>query len=568
MKRHQSTDTEEPLPTKKYHHYNTSETDEDSTTDEEAAYLLLSLLGHKNPEESKVLQRIAKEPIIRTLNKDIIHSFLEAIIHENLSDKVLTDITFRKDVAKLIVVGRPNIKGTSKQLNHVIPFSFVKNLVKSAVDNSVCPQDILASLCDCLLIFVSNKKGFVINTSDLQNKEHIHLADRAMDIDKQKILLFSPSKGDKLFSSSSQKTKTIKAKAMEDFAIHNVEYVKAALEKLKEVINDHNTATIASEALARFIFILFNQSPHTAFAPEGNTAGYEIRLYPSQEAAKKGKKDYTVMPPRELQAYIETSGEDINLRVRIVDCEGARIKKITKALKLLNDIVIDLSELSILDEDFVDEFNRNSNILLKLENYEGDITQYNETLTSKNYQECIPYQIAKLLYSSFDLKALENEVFAHTKNGDIKVYSSATGKKTAQYSFCNGDEERKFQIDGSKIKKNDLFRSKSVDLAILPQKLTELFIIGTMPFLGFKTGFFNSEYTLLHIALKKLVELAAMDYMLDPAAKEVLGEDVFAIYNVFSCSGERNSLAHVDSLEVVGDNNMYHDILNHEQPVQ
>lgn len=65
---------------------------------------------------------------------------------------------------------------------------------------------------------------------------------------------------------------------------------------------------------------------------------------------------------------------------------------------------------------------------------------------------------------------------------------------------------------------DNFFRSREKDLAILPQKIVELFIIGTMPFAGFTSGFLNSSSRFLSTCLEKLIDLAAFDYCLKEEA--------------------------------------------------
>ncbi len=64
------------------------------------------------------------------------------------------------------------------------------------------------------------------------------------------------------------------------------------------------------------------------------------------------------------------------------------------------------------------------------------------------------------------------------------------------------------------FKDDSFFRSREKDLKILPQKIVELFIIGTMPFATFVTGFLNSSKKFLPTCFEKLVALAATDYCL------------------------------------------------------
>ncbi len=135
------------------------------------------------------------------------------------------------------------------------------------------------------------------------------------------------------------------------------------------------------------------------------------------------------------------------------------------------------------------------------------------------------------LYLAFDLKALEDIVFVPVVRGDVKVYTNSKGTRIAEYSIVNGEEYREEQLNSATDFDDDsFFRSREKDLAILPQKIVELFIIGTMPFAGFTTGFLNSSTKFLLDCLEKLITIAAFDYCLKDEGLANFQKSTFDIY--------------------------------------
>lgn len=444
----------------------------------------------------------------KPIKKIKILSFLESILHVDLSNLILTDITFNGNVGTFTVVGRPQISGSSKkQLSHVIPYSFVKNLIEEVISKSHSPKELLSTLTNCLLIFAKKQQGYAIKSSDLQTTPYKSISsqvkkmsNRKISLQDEDIYLASPSKKS-IFT-----TPTKKSKAKKDFSLYNIAYIKAGMKKFSEAISDHNTATMAAEALARFIFIIFNKSPYAAFHPIGNTANFELRLYDSSDDALQGNKNYEIVTARELEELFKASEKNLeiaplDLRIRAVNCEGSRVKETPKALQNLDSIIAHQYLFDECNEELIDKYNINYNFTLKLPNYKGDISAYNSPITYESYKNQIPFHIAKLLYMVFGLQALENTVFVPERKGQIKIYNSATGDKISTYSFDNGDEYREYEVSSSRENINEkLVRNKKLDLKILPQKLAELFTISTSTFSSFKDGFFDDTSNFLNNA--------------------------------------------------------------------
>ena len=502
-----------------------------------------------------------------TIEKGRIHEFLKSILHLDFSKLVLTDITFQGDVWNFTVVGRPKVSGSSKkQMCHVIPYSFVKLLINEIVAESNTSKEILEGLTKVLTLFAQNyQQGYSLNSVDLETDKYSDILDRVnnnppsrtLQKNDNDILFYSPKKGQTLFN-----TPTREQKAKSEFPLNNVKYIKAAMQKFSNIIDDHNTEINVSEALARFIFIMFNQGEHTAFAKEGNTARYEIRLYNSKSNAKNPKgKHYDVVTAKELQEMPE---DNISECIRIVNCEGSRIKEVAKGLKNLDNIIKIYNKTNNISSYHIQKHNDKYNFTVKLANYTGDISEYDKNIKTDTCQEQMTYHIAKLLYDVFDLHALEDAVLAPSRKGTIKLYASASGKRLTKYKFKDGDDYRDSEINGAKGYSNDnVFRNEKKDLQILPEKLAELFIIGTMAFDGFQAGFKNSEVNFLNTTLKKLIELAAMDYYMDNNNTKQLEKTVLEKYNLL-CPADDPDHMNVDTENLnllIGDNVSCFDML-------
>ncbi len=538
---------------------------------------------------SPATSSVSPSPETHQIPKATIYEFLERTLHIKLSKHFLTDVTISTSGTdnELIVVGRPQIDGTSKQHRHVIPFSFITKLIESAVQKATTPKELLNLLKDKIKVFIYNQKGFAIKSSDLATPDYVEIAarmeesdaaDRCLTFkspgtpDAETVLLASPGKADRLFT-----TPTKKDKAAAEYGSYNLSYVEAALSKLSDAILDPNTATIATQALSRFIFILFNKSPYTCFAEEGHSQNFEIRLYESETAAANPSKNLCrVLTPIELAHHLATiSGTDystitpeelisvnhwhLDKCIRIVNCEGNKIRLIPDALKILNDIVIHYNLLEQYDARLIAEYNDEKNFELKLLNHIGEPLIYNANLVNNELiQNNIAAQIAKLLYLAFDLKAPEKLVYYPVMDTGIVTYTSATGKKKVNYTFKDGNRVREFQKAQSSLDEKFL-RDDVVDQEILALKLVEMFFIGTSPFAGFTTGFHASSTNLLIDTLEHIIRIAAIDYEMPIEQEAEFHDEVIALFSQLQTT--TIPLEHADSVDisVMGSDGM-HDV--------
>lgn len=492
---------------------------------------------------------------LNIIHKEKILAFLTSVLHVDIQNSILTDIVFSEGGGELTVVGRASIDGSSKQMNHIIPVLFIKNIINTAVIESNSPFDVMKLLSDKIIVLARNQKGFAISSEKLETPEYSKIAeasegihDRSLSTQEGTVYFFSPGKQALLFTSPGKQSK-----AREEYSLHNAEFLNRAMELFAEAINDHNTATIACEALSRFIFIMCSKGENISFAKEGNTLPYEIRAY-NDDDAMNDLNNYRVLQPREL---VGADPEIVGGCIRIVNCEGARIKSIPKALKTLDNIIFKFNMFENVNIETITNYNNNHNNLINLANYEGDISLYNTPVSVENYKIALCHHIAKQLYLAFDLKALEDIVFVPEINDDIKVYPSAKGKRAATYSLKNGHEYRSEQLNSAQGYNDDrFFRSKEKDLSILVQKITELFIIGTMPFGAFVTGFIDLEEDFLSTCFHSLLKLASMDHNIEGQNLEGFQESSVSLYNSWIADSPLENESHSMVISVTGETDL------------
>ncbi len=164
------------------------------------------------------------------------------------------------------------------------------------------------------------------------------------------------------------------------------------------------------------------------------------------------------------------------------------------------------------------------------------LNECNSKIAGDSFIDQAENHIAKHLYLSLDLKALEDIVFipfnkkSHKIDDVYKVYTSAKGKQKDNYIFADGTNYRSMQIKKC-IGKIDagFLRNKEKDHEILPVKLAELFVIAMIDFHIFKNIF---NVNLLSI-LDKLINIAALDYQMNDVEKIDFTSKVKNIYSSF-----------------------------------
>ena len=468
----------------------------------------------------------------------------------------MTDITFFEDTAQFNVLGRTKVQGSSsKQMRHVIPYSFISKLIEHIIVTSLSPQESFSSLIDILPIFVHAQKGFALTAEDLASppfKAHSSpikaSANRLMKTGGKITYLLSPGQKKLIGSPSKQQI------AERDFPQQNLEYIKSKMQELSEIIGscDSNTAIIASELLSRFIFSISNQSDNISFAKEGNTAPYEIRLYETIEAAAAAKKDYEVVTAKELK---EMKVSNITKCIRLVNNEGARVKAAPKALDNLNKIIDHYVMHNELSVNLIKHYNK-TNFKLKLANSSELLPDYNNNIPTSAIsvqliKAAISKHLAKILYNVFDLTALEQDILIPCIRGSkLNIYTHASGNRISKYSIGSGDDYRKKEINAAHgYSSNNVFRTIERDLQILPQKLAELFIIATHPFNHLN----HANQELSEQSLSDLINLAAIDYNMQNETSTAFTKSTHEIYNSLSSTLEVHAADEADMLGAQND---------------
>lgn len=456
--------------------------------------------------------------------KDKIHTFLEKILAQSLVPNVLTDILLSTETEnKFASVGRPPVEGSSKkQMRHVIPYTLTKELIDLIVSKAPSATNLLDGLMKSIVEFLHHD-GLCLTESALMvtplkkvKDTVVQSSKRVLQTDQDNYYLLDHAI-ESLFTPNTKKQASL------DYKQKQAEFVTIALNTLKTAILDNNTKLLASEALTRFMFTLFNKKAHAAFPEEGNTLNYEIRLYESALEAKKGGKGFEVMTSWEIAEKLEQAGSStaLNGRIRIVDNEGFKVKESIKALSLL-DTIIKKYNAKVDNSNDLGNYNLKYNFKLKLTNSAPQLTlkPYNTTLTVENLKTTTHYHIAKILYRIFDFKPLECKVFVTIEKTSVpanavQVLELATGNNKKIYTIKDGKAYRKAAKDKAKgYNKDATFRSEETDVQLLAELASNHINFCKLPFIYFSYGFTDKEYSTNYIPIIKqaFFELLASDY--------------------------------------------------------
>lgn len=186
-----------------------------------------------------------------------------------------------------------------------------------------------------------------------------------------------------------------------------------------------------------------------------------------------------------------------DLRIRIVDNEGIKVKNTAEALRILNLLISSkVSGHTNTEQIKQNENNYNDKYNLQVKMKGLNLQNYNRSISiERNLGDIFHHHVAKHLYVVFDFKPLEEKVFApkERKSGSgIVVYPSANGETTAEYSVQIGDDYRKFQYNSRKSYNDKaVFRSEVTSKEIkevLCRKIISHIIISLIPFQSIKMG--------------------------------------------------------------------------------
>ncbi|MDR0772837.1 MAG: hypothetical protein LBE46_00630 [Wolbachia pipientis] len=260
----------------------------------------------------------------------------------------------------------------------------------------------------------------------------------------------------------------------------------------------------------------------------------EIRLYKSKEVeqqnrkvslqAQKQQKVFEVRSHAEITEEISHSPdrkEKYDLRIRIVDNEGIRVKNTAETLRVLNRLISHRTHGCTYEgtKQNLDEYNNKYNLEIKMK----DLNQqgYNNKISIENLDNIFHHHVAKHLYVVFDLKPLEARVLAPRQRGEentIEVYPSSTGEEVKRYSVQEGNEYRELQFNAAKGYNNrTIFRSKMTSEEIkeaLCRKIVSHIIICLIPFQSIKMepNPRDDAQTGMEKVLYSFVDLVQKDY--------------------------------------------------------
>jgi hypothetical protein len=389
------------------------------------------------------------------LEKSSIVRFLSEFLDIELSNRSLVDINLQADNSEgnFSIRGRPKVMGSSKkQMRHVTPFSFFKELLKQKIaeaDGDIVPlfdslKEIVKTLDKTGLCFrkeyfekITENDASASNyiTKTLHTDKDVYYFVKEQDIDISELSLDNDDIKEAVILYNDKIGKYI------DFVFDVLK---------KNLIEDKNTFYITNEALIRYILQEFNSHQYAAFPEEGNTLNYQIRLYENEEDIKKGNKKFKVITSDYLASEKESKGNltDYSGKIRIVKNEGSNVATVLVALKLINELLIMLDDqtqkLNDNDEGINDKIKLyNKKYSLECIGNRGKI----ELGELDRTQESFYKHIAKNLYIPFDFLELESKVFAAQETG-IDIYPSAKGKKrTAKYDIIDGGLYRQNKME-------------------------------------------------------------------------------------------------------------------------
>lgn len=459
-----------------------------------------------------------------------LYSFIENLFKIKMSEDVLVDMIVDEDSDEnnVVIVGRPKLLGSAtKQMRHVTPYSFIEYAIKSVIMDTAGNRGYLPyieNMIQAIQPLIKSKTGICLTREQYCNLLlSVSLQDQD-EVDKVfKFTTVTPEQqkneyhlayNDTLIEAFNKSNlgKSIKQQAFDNFNSKFEKYISYGISHLNNQIDpkDPNIVTMACEGFARIILTMFNQDKYAAFPQEGNSLLEEIRLYTNEKVERENRKtplqiqeQKKVFKVRSHAEITEEIGRSLNrnkeydLRIRIVDNEGIKVRNTAEALRILNRLISSkASGHANIERIKQDENNYNEKYNLKVK-MEG-VNQHsydNKISIEDNLDDVFHHHVAKHLYVVFDFKPLEKKVLApHKRNGgsSIKVYPSATGKTTAEYSVQLGSSYREFQYNSRKgYNDKAIFRSEMISEKIkeaLCKKIVSHIIISLIPFQSIKKG--------------------------------------------------------------------------------
>lgn len=385
---------------------------------------------------NKIEEEINKEKIVR---------LFENLFKTSISENALADISINKN--KIKIVGRPKLNNSNKQMRHIIPYSFIENMIKLQVIAKEDFKDLLNIFAENMKLFIYDSEGICLTNDEYNylktfnnikydyklekennNNESIYLIEpknESIDTIKKHIIINDKHKI--LYREKKQK------------------FIKYLIKYITKEINNINTLNMISEIVARFILTLFNLKKHMSFPEEGNTLNYEIRI--------ENDKDVKSVSHFYISKNIDYLKDNNNIIIRIVNNEGYIVKRTSKALKLLNDIIGN-NYTGLFDKKLINNYNNKFNSEIYIDDFEC-LETFNKNITEDMFN--LEYHIAKHLYFVFDYKKLEDTVFVkniYNNYLNLNVYEGVKNNNICNYTLMDGNDYRKISILNCKNKYN------------------------------------------------------------------------------------------------------------------
>lgn len=500
------------------------------TTDEQTTMEKASFVDVETQTDTNLISKVS------------IYESLAQILGSNPSRHTLVSLYTgdESEVKDVIIVGRPEVYGSSsRQMRHVIPFSFVEAIIEGSTTSGLSYQleaklDVLSKNIN---MFLPKKSGIRINNQEFKLlEEWLETSIISHEIftknsSNKSYLISTDALPDEWMQKINWSAKEVEV--MEEKYSKSIQkLITYSIQRLRESIsdNDINANTIMCEALSESILTLYNKMENVSFAAEGNTLPYEIRLYSSPEEAQKLTKtnNYNIVSSDHIEKLV-VDGENLNSRIRICNNEGVKTKHVLEALKLLNNIIGNKVIDEPQDSNIIEQYNKKSKLkLLELKIDSTDKTmnlnEYTADLDINPSDATCASHIARYMYLVFDLKPLENSVFVPKENSpdSIDTYENASTAKITKFSIMNGEEYRKqptVQTVGRETN-NKLLRPQnesSEHKKLLISKVIEYTKICAMAFENFLSNGEQENYS--KSILNKFVDL--IDWAYSPITYKV-----------------------------------------------
>lgn len=435
------------------------------------------------------------------LKVDINNIFVNILDQDRKDFSIDFEFNPRKCQGKVIFVARPKVTMSyTQQGRHVVPYAFMEWALQSILTNMPENTDservmeyIVSSLLKLLFVMIRERDGAAIPSSVIKDdkalQEVLAYSSKVIKDEGQMTFLVSPSK------------KTVKLKKLSEVSQQNYNeefklFTHSIINKLMESSKGQSNArTIIIEDLVAQVLIEYNKALGTTYPKEGNSRPFEIRLYPNKKSATDKSENYSLVSIQEIKARLDL-GEDLNGKIRLVNCQGPDIVRSKKIFTMLSEMLscIAFGEMFGQDpqiatdkklKDIIDEYNKeyakNVVVLTNFTTVQANelMSEYIAPISTPPKMSEVVNQIAKNLFFLFDYKALEKLVFDKASKGDVFVYKGAVTAKQKGMQLVDGEDYRANEVrKASGYNKTVIFRNEEkITEQLLAEKIFKAVLI-------------------------------------------------------------------------------------------